>query len=453
MMKMNKAMKHLIYNIVAVAILTAVFVSCTTTRQASVSVTPSASEPISVGNDRRATVDLLINIPAQTIARRSRLIITPELLAADSTSLGLLTPVVLDASIYRKKMRRRVMMEHYVDDYAQYAQPIDRKKAQSIAWTDTFQLPEPHTLAYVSAALSNDGCGSCHPMSERLPMATLVYEPVDTTPKYLPLNLQWMDPRFEVQQKVMRGEGTAHMQFIINKYDIVPSLGNNEAELTQMIEKLEPIVNDSLATITEITIYGMASADGSLPFNTTLSANRALSAKRWLSERLKLSPTVQNLIKTGSRPEGWQPVLEAMTRLGHADSVKVKDILERYADKNDDVQEYYIRRLSCWPFIRENCLQKDRKVDYTYAWVIRSFTTDQELINMYQTRPDAFNEPELLRVAQLAADDDSRMQVYRYVLTRYPQSQVALNNLAILLERNGQIEEAYKLLGKEPVKP
>ena len=67
---------------------------------------------------------------------------------------------------------------------------------------------------------------------------------------------------------------------------------------------------------------------------------------------------------------------------------------------------------------------------------------------MYQTRPDAFNEEELLRVAQLAADDASREQVYRYTLSRYPASEVAANNLAILLERRGEYEEARRVYGK-----
>ena len=134
-----------------------------------------------------------------------------------------------------------------------------------------------------------------------------------------------------------------------------------------------------------------------------------------------------------------------MTAAGNPDSIKVKQILQRYAGQNDDVAERYIRRLSCWPTIRENYLQKDRKVDYTYAWRIRSFSTDAELVQMYQTRPDAFNEAELLRVAQLAADEESQMLVYRYTLSRFPTSEVAANNLAILLERRGEYEEARRI--------
>ena len=56
-----------------------------------------------------------------------------------------------------------------------------------------------------------------------------------------------------------------------------------------------------------------------------------------------------------------------MTAAGDKDSVMVKDILEKYADSNDDVQERYIRRLPCWNTIKARYLQKDRKVEYVYT--------------------------------------------------------------------------------------
>ena len=72
---------------------------------------------------------------------------------------------------------------------------------------------------------------------------------------------------------------------------------------------------------------------------------------------------------------------------GHKDTLKVKEILDKYNAENDDVAERYIRRLSCWGDIREKYLQKDRKVEYEYTYTIKSFTTDRELLEMYEKRP------------------------------------------------------------------
>ena len=190
----------------------------------------------------------------------------------------------------------------------------------------------------------------------------------------------------------------------------------------------------------------MASADGSFATNTALARNRANAAMQWLVARLKVPAAVRRLIKVGSKPEGWEPVLAAMTADGHPDSLAVKHILETYTEGNDDVQEYYIRRLPCWGDIRQKYLQKDRRVEYIYTYTLRSFTDDAELLAMYRTRPDAFNEDELLRVASLAQTDGQRMEVYRTIQHYFPQSQVAANNLASLYLRQDREDEARRVL-------
>ena len=165
---------------------------------------------------------------------------------------------------------------------------------------------------------------------------------------------------------------------------------------------------------------------------------------RWLLEQLHLPPRYAAQIKVSARPEGWQPVLAAMTAAGCKDSVLVSNILKQHPGGNDDVQERYIRRLACWPDIRDHYLAKDRRVTYTYVYTLRNFTTDAEMLRLYATRPDAFNEDELLHVADLQSTDTARMEVYRTTLRHYPQSVVAANNLAVLLLRAGHAAEAVQ---------
>lgn len=219
--------------------------------------------------------------------------------------------------------------------------------------------------------------------------------------------------------------------------------------MEKMLRALTPVLKDTLSSVNSITIYGVASADGPLAFNTTLAENRATSAKFWLTEQLSLTGEQQRTIRTGSRPEGWGPVLAAMVQNGNPDSLQVKEILTRYADADDDVQEYHIRCLPCWSSIR-NLLPKDRKVKYTYSYTIRNFVTDSELLSMYSKRPDAFNEQELLRVSTLMQTDEERVEVYRTILQYFPQSETALNNLAVLYLRTGREREARELLGQLP---
>lgn len=405
--------------------------------------TPCVLTPDSAG---QVNLDVRFQIPQNYFSKRSRLVITPQLFTAD-TLYQELVPLVLDAPIYQKKRKRKVQLEGYVDPYTGQAIAVNQPShAFEMPYRESVQIPTEADHARIVGIVTTDGCGECTGL-DTIDIAA-ISNPTTLINVKKSLDLAWIEPEFVIRPKIAKGKGVAHLQFHINKHYIDPALGHNRQELEQMEATLAPILNDSLATLTSLSIYGMASADGSLSFNTPLARNRAESARRWLIDRLAINAPTQRIIQVGSRPEGWLPVLEAMRADGSPDTAAVKSILEKYAESNDDIQERYIRRLPCWKEIRAKYLQKDRKVEYVYTYTIRSFTTDAELLDMYEKRPDAFNEEELLRVASLAETAERKKQVYQTLMKYFPQSKVAANNLAVLYLREGKEEEARKVLDR-----
>lgn len=388
-------------------------------------------------------VDVTIHVPRHSFSRRSRLVVVPQLVQGDSM-LAECTPLVLDAPIYSKKMARRIKLDGYADTLAAVARKVDSGDDYAVPYAERVQVPADVTGGKIVAVLTVDGCGQCSAV-DTVDVAYLANIPTLIEPKKS-LQLNWIEPEFVIRPKVVQGRGEALLQFKINKYDINLDLGNNRAEMNGMLQALQKIVNDSLATLNSVSIYGMASADGSYAFNTTLARNRANSAKNWLVDQLNISAGQASRFDTGSRPEGWLPVLEAMRADGHPDTLQVREILDKYNTENDDVAERYIRRLRCWPDIRSRYLQKDRKVEYVYTYTLKSFTTDSELLDMYGKRPDAFNEEELLRVSTLKQTPEEKKEVFRTILRYFPQSQVAANNLAVLLLREGKTDEAEAVI-------
>ena len=432
--------------IVAGTATAALLCGCAARRAATpLTVSPQAAV-LSSDSANRVDMDLTIHVPQGYLARRARMVITPQLMVPDTVAHEY-RPLVVDAPIYDKKRTRRETLEDdFRDPYADVRRTqANRREAFDLAYRQTVTLPQGVAVARIRAVVSEDGCGQCTGI-DTIDLAaisnpiTLMPEPREA------LHVAWMDPEFVIRPKVRSGRGEARLQFAINRYDIRLDMGRNRAELDSMVATLQPVLTDSLATINSIEINGMASADGSFATNTALARNRANAAMQWLVARLKVPAAVRRLIKVGSKPEGWEPVLAAMTADGHPDSLAVKNILETYTEGNDDVQEYYIRRLPCWGDIRQKYLQKDRRVEYIYTYTLRSFTDDAELLAMYRTRPDAFNEDELLRVASLAQTDGQRMEVYRTIQHYFPQSQVAANNLASLYLRQDREDEARRVL-------
>lgn len=441
---MNRQYQILVLTISALLSLLA-FVGCSSAGKTAKSISVESGQTL-LTPDSTGTVEmnLLFHIPRKYVPARSRLFITPQLIVDDSLCAEL-TPLVVDAPIYMKKMKRRASLEKYQDPYSKFLYEVeDPLSSFNMEYNTRFDIPAEARSGFIRAIVSKDGCGECSGL-DTLYIAG-ISNPVSLIDTREALNLSWIEPEFVVRPKIRKGKGEALLQFVINKYDINLSLGNNREEMMRMVNTLAPILADSLATIRDMSIYGMASADGPYGFNTKLARNRASSAKQWLIDKLQINPKTGRLIRTDSRPEGWWPVYNAMVADGHSDSLRVRQILTTYTKGNDDVQEYYIRRLSCWPDIRNKYLAKDRKVEYTYSYIIRSFTTDEELLSMYRVRPDAFNEDELLRVAALSVDDTAKKEVYGVLMHYFPQSVVAANNLAVLYLRDGDIEKARQTL-------
>ncbi len=419
---------------------------CASVRKAKEAVTVSPSPALlTPDSDGRAQMDVTFRVPAGYLSERSRLVILPRLMVGDSVKQEY-SPVVIDAPIYIKKKERREVLVAYSDPYAGHAVVVNRtSEGIDLPYSRTILLPEGADNARVVGVVSTDGCGECSAI-DTIEIAA-VRDLASLIDVKNSLSLVWMDKEFEVRPKTMEGSGVANLQFAINRQDIDLSLGNNRSELENMVSTLSPVLNDTLATLTSLEICGMASADGSLAYNTALARRRAEAASQWLAKRLNIRPSQRRVISVGSRSEGWQPVLDAMTADGNPDSAAVKEILEKYADFNDDVQERYIRRLPCWNEICAKYLQNDRKVEYVYSYAVKSFTSDAELLDMYGKRPDAFNEEELLRVAALTAGDGQKKAVYATTLRYFPQSRVAANNLAVLCLREGNDEAAREALG------
>lgn len=402
--------------------------SCAPVKTVGVSVDPKRGE-VSLDTAHRGTVRTMFQVSVDHLSPRERLLITPRLVTAGGEVVDVYKPVAVDAPIYAKKLHRKRVLEGYVDSLpGRVLLAGSGLERLEIPYEAAVALPEGVGEAHIDALVSLEGCAVCEGLDTLFVAGIRQAEPVDT------FSLRWIRPVLTRRAKVMEGKGVAALQFVINRAEIEPSLGDNQAELEKMEQTLRPILEDSLANVQDIHIVGMASADGPLAFNTNLAYQRAVAAKRWLLGRMTIAPELEARILADVRPEGWEPVLEAMRQAGDADAERVAAVLRRYPSDgtNDDVQERAIRALPCWERIRTRYLQRDRKVEYRYHYTLRSFTSDEELLRMYAVRPDAFSEEEFFRVAELMPSLAEKIEAYRKLLAYYPDSEVGRNNLAVL---------------------
>lgn len=387
----------------------------------------------------RAHVLALVHVPAHVPGKRASLFVVPQLVAADSL-LEEYAPQLVDGSIYARKQHRKAVLDHR-EETPTHRAAVSGDGAVTLRVGTDIQMPSWVSQASLRAELSTTGCGQCYG-ADTLQLAT-----IGNWAPLIPLvSASLLQRPFVVRSKVVNGQGEARLQFVVDKWDIIPTLADNRAQLDTMAARLTPIFTDTLATLHSLSINGAASAEGTYHHNVMLAENRASAARQWLVSTLNLPRRYLRTIHISAQPEGWEPVLAAMTAAGCADSVAVRDILQRYPGADDDLQERYIRRLSCWPEIRDHYLAKDRRVVYAYSYTLRNFRSDEEMLRLYASRPDAFNEDELLRVAALQPTDAERRPIYEYTLRRYPHSTLAVHNLAVLRMEEGQTRAVASLI-------
>lgn len=331
--------------------------------------------PLNVSTDTtgHANIDFNLHIPAKYFSNRSRLFVVPTLMAAD-TIVKSCRPIVLDAPIYSKKRTRHAVIDGEDDPFADIAQKIESiRKPFDTHYAAYVSMPDNVDEARLVAIVSADGCGRCTGID------SVDIGNIRRTPLAVKTPAAHEEPHVDntaATEYIMReGRGVARLQFVINKYDINLDMGDNRKQLEHMLADITPILADTTATLTSLSVYGIASADGPLSFNTPLARNRANAAYHWVAERTGCAAALDSIVSIGSRPEGWQPVLRKMTEAGDADSVAVKTILERYDTYDDDMQERFIRQLPCWKKIRERYLPKDRIVEYVYTYTVRAKAT------------------------------------------------------------------------------
>ena len=105
-------------------------------------------------------VDVMLNVPANAFSRRSRLIVVPQLISAD-TMVTECRAMVLDAPIYSKKMERRIKLDGYTDTLAAHSGRVDNRKEMLVPYKERVAVPADINGGRIVAVLSTDGCGEC----------------------------------------------------------------------------------------------------------------------------------------------------------------------------------------------------------------------------------------------------------------------------------------------------
>lgn len=241
-------------------------------------------------------------------------------------------------------------------------------------------------------------------------------------------------------------EGTAFIDFPVNKMDIYPDYRNNAVELGRIRSTIDSVSNDRDVTITSVWLKGFASPEGSYKHNQKLAMGRTAALKDYIQELYRFDA---NVIKTVYEPEDW----EGLSRYVEQSALEHKsEILAIIDEKLDpDTKEAKIKRAypTEYRILLQDCYPALRHTDYRIAYTVRTYTDVNEIKKILREHPQKLGLNEFYLAAQTyEPGSDEFSEVFETAVRMYPNDGVANLNAANAAIRRNDLASAERYLAK-----
>lgn len=381
-------------------------------------------------------VSFMMDVSSLDLKKNEQVTYTPVLTTADGSHRLALSPVVVsgrNAHISSERSRRRdgasLVLRH-----------------NGTAQTVSYSASEPYAswMDRATLYLAADRCGCGDLLSQESgEIAEFDNRPVSAADAVA----VFVEPRVE-KPKIRHEEGSAFVDFVVDRFDIRPSYRNNEAEIGKIISTIDLVKNDRNVEITNINIHGYASPEGAYAHNAWLAENRTKALTDYVR---RLYDIPADMFTSSSTPEDW----EGLRRLVAAsDLAEREDILAVIDDGSLSPDAKEARLRACYPAARSFMLKQWypslRHSDYVISYVVRPFTAE-EALEVMKTAPKQVSLHEMFWAAQsLGVNSSGYNEVIRLAVQTYPDEPAANYNAAVVSVNEGDYEAALRYMDKVP---
>lgn len=252
------------------------------------------------------------------------------------------------------------------------------------------------------------------------------------------------DPYIDPFQLIVPDEVMADIFYLVNRAEV-----RNEEITSDDVQRLLSYTKDAdgddKKDLKRVEISAYASPEGSLDFNTELSAKRERSSSSFLTSELQKAGIDINL-RTRYTPEDWEGFREKLEQSNVQDKELILRVLSMQSDP--EVREREIRNLSSvYAEIAEQILPQLRRAKMLTS-VDLIGKSDEEILALAESNPSGLNPAELLYAATLVNDLDKKLKYYNSFQTVYPNDWRGPNNSGYVLALQGKYAQAKPLFEK-----
>lgn len=379
-------------------------------------------------------VDMTLDMSGLKVSRNRAVLITPRLVNGVD-SLDLPSVGIYGRNRYYHYVRNGESMLTGKDELSYKAS----RKPADIAYNKVFPYQEWMNGADLTLHYKEYGC--CNRMlAEQAGTLGDYYEAV----KFFP-ELVYVCPEAE-KEKSRSLEGSAFIDFPVNKTVIYPDYRRNAVELGKIRATIDSVRNDRDITITQVWLKGYASPESPYEHNRELAIGRTAALKNYVNQLYHFD---NNVIATDYEPEDWAGLRRYVEKSNINHKQEILAIIDN--DREPDAKEWMIR--SSYPdeyrFLLQECYPSLRHTDYRVAYTIRGYSDVDEIERLLHTQPQKLSLNEFYLVAQkYEPGTDEFTEVYETAVRMYPGDETANLNAANAAMRRGDNEIASRYLAK-----
>lgn len=265
------------------------------------------------------------------------------------------------------------------------------------------------------------GCADCL-VEERLDTVTDYYQQDPAIPEIVYFQAQEQGPKIESL------EGSAFVDFPVNKTVIYPEYRNNVRELGKIRATIDTVYNDNDVTITGVWLKGYASPESPYSHNRDLAIGRTAALKGYIGRLYKFP---DKIISTDFEPEDW----EGLRRFVAGSDIDNREGILAMIDSDlePDAKEAKIKRTypKEYRFMLQNYYPALRHTDYRITYEVKRFDDVAKIREVMRTKPNHLSLREFFILGNAAEPGSEEFNaVYETAVRMFPDNPVANINAA-----------------------
>lgn len=379
-------------------------------------------------------VEMLLDLSDLKVGGNRAVLLTPQLVNGGDT-LALPSVGIYGRRRYYFYVRNGESMLSGKDEMSYKASDMPR----SIAYSEV--LPYQEWMNGASLQLCRSDYGCCNTLLARKDAA--LGRHTETATFFPPL--VYVRPKAEAV-KSRSLEGSAYIDFPVDKTVIYPDYRRNTAELGKIQATIDSVRGDSDVTITQVWLKGYASPESPYTHNRELAIGRTASLKSYIS---RLYHFADGIIATDYEPEDWEGLRRYVEKSDMTHKAEILAIID--SDRDPDNKEWTIKKRypDEYRFLLQNCYPSLRHTDYRIAYDIRGYSDVDEIERVMKTQPQKLSLNELYLVAQrYEPGTDEFTEVFETAVRMFPDNATANLNAANAAMRRGDNAGAERYLAK-----